>query len=117
MDRLSNFSGFVDEADRAAELLSAMSNAKRLLVLCYLAEAGEAPVARIAAEVGLSQSALSQHLAKLRGDGLVATRRNAQTIFYRLSDDRVLMMLQLLRDMFCPDFGASRLKGVRNGRR
>lgn len=111
MDNSRTFSSFADEVEQAASLLSAMSNAKRLLVLCYLADAGEAPVARIADEVALSQSALSQHLAKLRADGLVMTRREAQLIFYRLADPRVMRLLKLLRDMFCPELGLSAAKG------
>lgn len=102
---------FASDVERAAALLSALANAKRLLVLCYLADAGEAPVARIADEVGLSQSALSQHLAKLRADGLVATRRDSQLVFYRLQDPRVLMLLKLLRDMFCPELATLSRKG------
>lgn len=117
MNAHSDFSVFAADAGRAAALLSAMANAKRLLVLCYLAESGEAPVARIAEEVGLSQSALSQHLAKLRGDGLVATRREAQTIHYRLDDERVLRLLTSLRDIFCPELGGAGRKGGQSGRR
>jgi len=117
MDAHSDFSIFAADAGRAVALLSAMANAKRLLVLCYLAETGEAPVARIAAEVGLSQSALSQHLAKLRKDGLVATRREAQTIHYRLGDERVLRLLASLRDIFCPELENAERKGGPNGRR
>jgi len=113
----SDFSVFAADAGRVAALLSTMANAKRLLVLCYLAETGEAPVSRIADEVGLSQSALSQHLAKLRGDGLVATRREAQTIHYRLDDKRVLQLLTSLRDIFCPELEKGERKGGRSGRR
>jgi len=52
--------------------------------------------------VGLSQSALSQHLARMREEGLVATRRDAQTIFYRIADDNAKRLLMLLKDIYCP---------------
>lgn len=112
MNKHPDFSAFAEDAGQAAALLSAMANAKRLLVLCYLAESGEASVARIADQVGLSQSALSQHLAKLRSDRMVATRREAQTIYYRLDDDRVLKLLTLLRDIFCPELESVERKGT-----
>lgn len=53
--------------------------------------------------VGLSQSALSQHLAKLRDDELVAFRRQSQTIFYRVADPKAARVIELLKDLFCPD--------------
>jgi DNA-binding transcriptional ArsR family regulator len=52
--------------------------------------------------VGLSQSALSQHLAKMREEGLVATRREAQTVFYRMADENAARLLMLLKDIYCP---------------
>ena len=72
----------------AADVLAreAAAGAKRLLALCRLAIAGEMSVGDLAEAVGLSQSALSQHLAKLRFDGLVETRREAQVLHYRISD-------------------------------
>lgn len=60
-------------------------------------------VGQLATQIGLSQSALSQHLARLREDGLVAFRREAQTIFYRVADPNAGRLLALLRDIFCPD--------------
>jgi DNA-binding transcriptional ArsR family regulator len=86
-------------SDNAADLLSAMSNAKRLLILCNLVE-GEMPVGQLAEMVGLSQSALSQHLAKLRARKLVATRRDAQTIYYSIASDSVYQVLQTIGDIF-----------------
>lgn len=88
-------------SDDAADLLSAMSNAKRLLILCNLVE-GEMPVGQLAEMVGLSQSALSQHLAKLRARKLVATRRDAQTIYYSIASDSVYQVLQTIGDIFAP---------------
>ena len=98
-------SDFEAQARQAASLLKAMSNECRLLVLCYLAEEGELSVGQLGGRVGLSQSALSQHLAKLREEGLVATRKEAQTVFYRVCDPRAHQLLALLHDLFCPDLG------------
>src|SRR3546814_18754366 len=64
---------------------------------------GECPVGQLAERVGLSQSALSQHLNRLRQDGLVDTRRDGQTIYYRLADSRVEVLIRLLYDQFCKD--------------
>ena len=71
------------QAGRAVGLLKALANENRLLILCHL-QAGELSVGEINERVGLSQSALSQHLAILRHDGLVATRKSAQTVYYSL---------------------------------
>ncbi|MEQ1753335.1 MAG: metalloregulator ArsR/SmtB family transcription factor [Micropepsaceae bacterium] len=87
-------------AGHAVSVLRALSNEARLLVLCQLVQ-GEASVGDLNDAVGLSQSALSQHLAKLRADGLVATRRDAQTIFYRISDARVSELVSSLHAIFC----------------
>ncbi|MEO8453700.1 MAG: metalloregulator ArsR/SmtB family transcription factor [Sphingomicrobium sp.] len=96
---------FEGQAGHAASLLKAMSNESRLLVLCYLADEGELSVGQLGDRVGLSQSALSQHLAKLREEGLVATRKEAQTVFYRVCDPKAGEVLALLHDLFCPDLG------------
>jgi len=87
-------------AETAAALLRAMSSKARLLVLCNLVEC-ERSVGELQRFVGLSQSALSQHLARLRGDGLVATRREAQTIHYRVADPKVLKIVRLLYELYC----------------
>ena len=92
-------------AGEAARMLRLLANEKRLLMLCHLVGAGEMNVGTLAEAVGLSQSALSQHLAKLREDGLVATRRDAQTIYYRLADPKAAQVLILLRDLYCPTEG------------
>ena len=89
-------------AGHVAGRLTAMANPKRLLILCRLAE-GEASVGELQAVVGLSQSALSQHLARLREAGMVATRREAQTIHYRLSDDETRAVMAALYEVFCAD--------------
>lgn len=90
------------KAAEAARMLRLLANERRLLVLCHLAGEGEMTVGALAEAVGLSQPALSQHLAKLREDGLVATRKEAQAVFYRLADPKTARLLELLRDLYCP---------------
>jgi len=89
------------QAEAAAELLKALGNPQRLRILCLLVE-GEHSVGEINAHVPLSQSALSQHLALLREQGLVETRREAQTIFYALADGPARTLLGTLHDLYCP---------------
>jgi ArsR family transcriptional regulator, virulence genes transcriptional regulator len=96
---------FEEQAAEAAGLLKALSNPSRLLVLCHLANGTELSVNQIVNRVGLSQSALSQHLAKLREEGLVATRKQAQTVFYRIADPRAERLLGLLQEIYCPELG------------
>jgi DNA-binding transcriptional ArsR family regulator len=90
------------KAAEAARLLRLLAHEKRLLVLCHLAGTGETNVSELAREVGLSQSALSQHLALLREDGLVATRRESQTIWYRLADPKAARLLGVLHELYGP---------------
>jgi ArsR family transcriptional regulator, virulence genes transcriptional regulator len=90
-------------AGEAAALLKALSNEHRLLILCHLIGAGELTVGELVRQVGLSQSALSQHLARLRDEGLVGFRRESQTLFYHVVDPRAGQLLELLRDIFCPE--------------
>lgn len=87
-------------AAEASRFLRALANEKRLLTLCQLV-GSEQSVGALAETVGLSQSALSQHLTRLREDGLVATRRDSQTIYYRLADPRIEAMIGLLYEQFC----------------
>jgi DNA-binding transcriptional ArsR family regulator len=87
-------------AGDAARLVRALSNEHRLLVLCVLSE-GELSVGGLNARVRLSQSALSQHLAVLRREGLVTTRRSGQTIHYRLAGGIAVQLIQLLHDHYC----------------
>jgi DNA-binding transcriptional ArsR family regulator len=89
-------------AAEASQLLKLLANEHRLLILCRLVAEGEMSVGAIIAAAGLSQSAVSQHLAKLREDKLVATRRDAQTIYYRITDPDVARLLRVLRDIYCP---------------
>lgn len=88
------------KAEEAADLMRALSHAARLKVLCELS-GGERSVGELVEASGLSQSALSQHLARLREDGLVATRREAQTIYYSVADDKVLRLVRLLFELYC----------------
>jgi ArsR family transcriptional regulator, virulence genes transcriptional regulator len=90
-----------EHAAEAADLLRAMSNPARLMVLCLLA-GGEMSVGEMNQSIDLSQSALSQHLGVLRKEGLVATRRNAQTIYYSIANPSALSVLEVLRGIYCP---------------
>lgn len=94
---------FEAQAAQAVNLLKALANEPRLLVLCHLADGQELAVGAIAQRLQLSQSALSQHLAKLREQGLLTTRKEAQTVFYRVCDPKALQLLTLLQDLFCPE--------------
>jgi ArsR family transcriptional regulator, virulence genes transcriptional regulator len=89
------------EAGQAAQLLKLLGNEKRLLVLCFLAARGEMTVGEIVGVVKLSPSALSQHLARLRADGLVTFRRTSQTLHYRVVDKKALRVIQVLKEIYC----------------
>jgi len=92
---------FEKSAGEAARLLSALANERRLLILCTIVDR-EVSVGELQAQIGISQSALSQHLAILRTQGLVATRRKAQTIYYRLASDEARQVIQTLANIYCP---------------
>lgn len=89
-------------ATRACELLAAMANPARLMILCQLAE-GERSVGELQPGVGLSQSALSQHLAVLRQNNLVKTRRAGQSIYYSLASEQAESLMHTLHEQFCRD--------------
>lgn len=89
-----------EHAGDASRLLKALANEKRLMVLCLLAE-GEHSVGALNAELDLSQSALSQHLAVLRADNLVETRRDAQTIYYTLAAGPAQRIIETLHSIYC----------------
>jgi ArsR family transcriptional regulator, virulence genes transcriptional regulator len=100
------------KAAEASRLLRTLANEHRLLILCQLSGRPEMSVGALTAEVGLSQSALSQHLARLRAEGLVAFRRDSQTLHYRIADPDVLRVLGALSDIYCPQLaGPSRNQG------
>jgi DNA-binding transcriptional ArsR family regulator len=89
------------KAGQVADLLRAIANDRRLLILCRLVECGEATVGQLADDVELSQSALSQHLARMREEGLVTFRRDARTLWYRIADPRVEDLLATLHRLYC----------------
>lgn len=88
-------------AAEVAAVLRALSNERRLMIVCKLSEWREANVTALAEAVGLSQSALSQHLAKLRQRGIVDYRRDSQTLWYRISDPRIEKLFATLHGLFC----------------
>ena len=93
--------GIEKAAFEVTAVLRALANQRRLLILCKLVEWREANVNSLADAVGLSQSALSQHLAKMREEGLVAYRRESQTLWYRIADARVEALLATLYSLYC----------------
>lgn len=103
--------GVAAKAEEAAMFMRVLANEHRLLILCHLVAAGELQVGELVQRIGLSQSALSQHLARLRNEGLVGFRREAQALFYRVTDERANQVLQLLQDIFCPELPRGRLSG------
>lgn len=100
---LANFdiTRFETSAGEAARLLRALANERRLMILCQLGDS-ERSVGELQPAVGLSQSALSQHLALLREEGIVATRREGQTIWYRILDPAAVKVVATLAEIFCP---------------
>lgn len=88
------------DSARAAAFLKAVANVNRLMILCELKD-GERSVSALEGVVPLTQSALSQHLAKLRAENLVKTRREAQTIYYSLADARIARLIDTLDELFC----------------
>ena len=92
---------FQASAGDASRLLKALSNEHRLMILCQIGE-GERQVADLLPLVGLSQSALSQHLARLREDGLVSARKSGTAVFYRIADPATLKVIGVLAEIFCP---------------
>jgi ArsR family transcriptional regulator len=93
--------GIEKAAAEVSGVLRALANQRRLLILCRLVECREANVSSLADAVGLSQSALSQHLAKMREEGLVVYRRESQTLWYRIADARIEQLLAALYSLYC----------------
>lgn len=89
-----------DMATHACDLLKAMANEWRLMILCQLSE-GEKTVSELQQTLGLSQSALSQHLAVLRRERIVKARKHAQSVSYSLSGDEATKVMETLHDLFC----------------
>ncbi|UZK69878.1 metalloregulator ArsR/SmtB family transcription factor [Sphingomonas sp. S1-29] len=98
-----DLAAFETKAAEVADMLKAIGNARRLVLLCKLVEHGEVTVSDLARDVGLSQSACSQHLAKMRDEGLIAFRRESQTLWYRIADPRVETLLATLYQLYCKD--------------
>jgi len=88
-------------ADESSALLKALSNRHRLLVLCQLID-GEKSVGQLADFIGVRASTASQHLALLRRDRIIASRRDGQTIWYRISSEPALAVMQILYETYCP---------------
>ena len=95
-----NFEALERQAGAAEGLLKAVANRRRLTILCELSN-GERSVSALGEAVGLSQSALSQHLARLRADRIVATRRESQTIYYSLESEQAKRLIELLYQLYC----------------
>lgn len=101
-DKQETYYDLEDKLERAVYLLKSISNERRLLIVCSLCQK-ERSVGELEDIIKLSQSALSQHLARLRRDGIVKTRREAQTIYYSMKDDTAEEILQCLMRIFCPE--------------
>ncbi len=103
IDPLAAFAGDGSDApDRAASFLKSLAHRDRLKVLCVLLDA-ELPVAVIEAQVGASQSAVSQHLARLKEEEIVKARRDGRQVLYSIADPTVLAMIDILYQRFCAD--------------
>ena len=98
----SNLEQLAIHASDATKLLKEMANEKRLMIFCCLGD-GEMSVSELNVLVPLSQSALSQHLPRLREAGFLSTRREAQTIYYRIANTNVSKIIQTLKSIYCPD--------------
>ncbi len=99
---MNDMARLAESAGEAAAMLRLMANEKRLLILCTLVMRGEASVGELATEVDLGMSALSQHLAKLREDGLIEARKDGLQVFYRISDPNAAKILKVLKEIYCP---------------
>jgi DNA-binding transcriptional ArsR family regulator len=96
-----NIDAFAANALEVASMLRALGNERRLMILCKLVEAGEMTVGALVEAIGLSQSALSQHLAKMRDENIVTFRRDSQTLRYRIADPRIEQLMAELHRLFC----------------
>jgi DNA-binding transcriptional ArsR family regulator len=100
--RQSGPEAIFEHADSATRQLKALANVNRLMILCILCE-GELSVTELNELIDISQSALSQHLAKLRDDKIVNTRRESQTIYYSIADGVAKGIIEVLHAYYCPD--------------
>jgi ArsR family transcriptional regulator len=99
--RNADLSSLAANAGQAAAMLRALANERRLMILCLLIQASEMSAGELAEAVGISQSALSQHLAKMREEGLVDFRREAQSSYYRIADPAVKRLITVLKNIYC----------------
>lgn len=90
----------IKSLNTAVSVIKMLSNPSRLAALCLMMER-EVSVNELAKEVGLSQSALSQHLKILRDEGLVSVRRDHRTVYYQTSDEKLLKLIQLMKELYC----------------
>ncbi|WP_448211638.1 ArsR/SmtB family transcription factor [Colwellia sp. MEBiC06753] len=97
---INDVTNMTENAKQAEKLLKSMSNEYRLLILCHLGD-GELSVGELNELIDISQSALSQHLAKLRKESLVATTRKSQTIYYRVANPAALKIIRVLYEEIC----------------
>ena len=95
-----DFDTMQSNASEAVTLLKGLANESRLMIMCVLTE-GEVSVGELNKRIELSQSALSQHLAVLRDQGLVKTRRESQTIYYSLAETPAMTVIELLHNVYC----------------
>ena len=107
MDPAMDPEALQEKAGQASRLLKSLANERRLLIMCHLSQ-GEKSVGELEPLVGLSQSALSQHLARLRREHLVKTRRDAQTIFYSISSEEAQTVLGTLYNIYCANTDSAR---------
>lgn len=91
--------GMISNIDEVAQFLKLVANSNRLLILCLLARR-EANVGELEQQLGVSQPALSQHLARMRQEGMLETRRCGQHIFYSIKDPRIVVLLGALEQIF-----------------
>jgi ArsR family transcriptional regulator, virulence genes transcriptional regulator len=99
--RKSDLASLRRNAGAAAAMLGALANERRLMILCLLIAEEELTAGRLAEEVDLSQSACSQHLARMREEGLVTFRREAQSVHYRVADQNVKRLISTLKSIYC----------------
>lgn len=97
----ADLSALEARAGEVSALLRAIANERRLMLLCLLIESGECTAGQLSDGVGLSPSATSQHLAKMREEGLVESRREAQAVHYRIADPRTRRLIALLKELYC----------------
>ena len=100
LTRSHDIDRMADNAKRASEFLKALAHESRLMILCILAE-GEKSVSQLEDHLGLRQPTVSQQLARLRGDGLVTTRRDGKTIYYSVASDEARTIVGAVYDVFC----------------